>query len=303
MKYRYTFVFVFFTSLLSAEQANANVPPGPQTLLPVILMIPLLIAFSALGGAYDVLRRNGVNTEPIWLIFIALFFSMISAGFSVIVIYIFSVLVFIRVIKMIGWGIQAKTKKHEHLQSVNSSRMIASACVLFFVSAFLSGLGVTSAGNPIKQRDGEKAGENFKEYIAYNIAYSQILKEKTGEAGFKGITKTPSFLFRKITEKTSTYLAISNSTGISGSGIEIEYNPDMNKFVAYRLPFHDFPVFPFNYFNSQPSFRSDESGKIRMIFAHNSKEKCPANAPVVMKVSKDDIEKVKPMVIDDHNFE
>jgi hypothetical protein len=45
-----------------------------------------------------------------------------------------------------------------------------------------------------------------------------------------------------------------------------------------------FPFFPYNYLLSQPSYRADETGQIRMIYVHNENKLCPENAPVVMNV-------------------
>ena len=56
--------------------------------------------------------------------------------------------------------------------------------------------------------------------------------------------------------------------------------------IPYRFPF-----FPYNYLTSQPSYRADETGQIRMAHVHKGDQICPADAPVVMKVSNEDIQK------------
>ena len=60
--------------------------------------------------------------------------------------------------------------------------------------------------------------------------------------------------------------------------------------TVYMLPMGKMPFFPFNYLTSQPSYRADETGRIRMLRVHRRNHLCPEDAPVVMRVETEDIE-------------
>jgi len=59
-------------------------------------------------------------------------------------------------------------------------------------------------------------------------------------------------------------------------------------FVAYRTPTR-MPFFPFNYLTSQPTYRADETGRIRMVRVHWTDQRCPPDAPVVLQISEAEI--------------
>jgi len=58
------------------------------------------------------------------------------------------------------------------------------------------------------------------------------------------------------------------------------------------LPKARFPFFPYNHLTSQPTYRADETGKIRMISVHHQDAVCPPDAPVVMQVTEQDIQEM-----------
>ncbi len=55
------------------------------------------------------------------------------------------------------------------------------------------------------------------------------------------------------------------------------------------LPYSEFPPWPYGHWTKQGSYRADETGQIRMIWAKRADEVCPADAPIVMKVEEKDI--------------
>jgi len=52
-----------------------------------------------------------------------------------------------------------------------------------------------------------------------------------------------------------------------------------------------FPLFPYNYFTSRPSYLVDHAGNIRMVYVHR-KTQCPMDAPVVMRLGNDEIQQI-----------
>jgi len=73
--------------------------------------------------------------------------------------------------------------------------------------------------------------------------------------------------------------------------VKIEFSQDHQSFAVYLLP-KQLPFFPFNYLTSQPSYRGDQTGRIRMIRVNRKDHLCPDDAPVVMRVGTAEIEKV-----------
>ncbi len=77
----------------------------------------------------------------------------------------------------------------------------------------------------------------------------------------------------------------------TSSNVRLEFDEGRMHFTVYMLPSSRFPFFPFNYMTSQPSYRADETAQIRMIRVNRKDDLCPPDAPVVMKVGKQDIQK------------
>jgi hypothetical protein len=80
------------------------------------------------------------------------------------------------------------------------------------------------------------------------------------------------------------------------AGARVEYASDGSGFTVFMLPKTAFPFFPYNYLTSQPSYRADGSGQIRMIEVHDRATACPPDAPVVAQVGEADIEKMRQLL-------
>ena len=54
-----------------------------------------------------------------------------------------------------------------------------------------------------------------------------------------------------------------------------------------------FPMFPYNYLTTQPLYRADSSSQIRMVAVHDRETACPPDAPVVARVSEEEIARMQ----------
>jgi hypothetical protein len=72
--------------------------------------------------------------------------------------------------------------------------------------------------------------------------------------------------------------------------ISVEYSPDGYHFTVV-IPPEDVPFFPYNHMTAVPSYRADETGQIRMIRANRKGQLCPVDAPVIMKIDVQDLNK------------
>lgn len=276
MKLKKAFSSIMLLVFFTATPVLANNSPGPQILLSEILVLPVMIILSIIGGAYTVIERlRGKKSRvfPFVLAIIIIFFSFADEGLCALVGIIFGVIALQRSIKMITWGFHARSNREdkEHLMDVTPWRLISAGIVLIPVTIFFIGQAIAFVGYwpMIGQKDRE-AG--LKDFVTYKLAYARWEKTNTGKTFFHAVQED---------DKKYNYKGFSPSS----SYVQIEYSEDGKHFTVYMLPHGHFPFFPYNYFTSQPSYRVDETGQIRMVMVNKRDKKCPTDAPIVMKVS------------------
>jgi hypothetical protein len=279
-------VLLTFTLLFGiASPAMANQPPGPHTLLAELLILPIMMLFTAIGGGYAIIKkvqkkkpRRVLNILAVVLLIIL---SAINNGGALIVVLIFSILALARGAQMFFWGLKANLSKKipDHLLHVNVLRLIVSGATLIITTLFLAGMSLAFF-DPYSFYTSQKES-GLKEYVAYQLAYSQVVKEKIGEGQF-----------HKITNDNPAPPYINSFINNSRYNIKIDYD-DAGKHFTVLMPPLIMPFFPYNYITSKPSYRADETGQIRMIRVHKKNQLCPSDAPVVMRVGPGDIQKAK----------
>jgi len=125
----------------------------------------------------------------------------------------------------------------------------------------------------------------LKEIAAYMIAFGEVQRQNGDEVRY-----CEPWKLRKVTEN------IPPGHGVNlveyFQSLQFELSEDRKHFVAYLTPTHKFPGLPFGALASFPAYRVDESGKIRMIRVKQSGARCPEHAPVVAKISEQEIAEV-----------
>ena len=254
----------------------ANNPPSGQTFLSVISILPLMIIFSMIGGAYEVLKRLEPKKKSKVLrisgIAVAIFFSMAHEGFAALVTIIFGIIAIVRGFQMLGWGLGAlaRGKKPAHLKTARPWRLIACSVSLIVVTIFLAGLSFvfqSTLHNEYKYHRMERA---LKEFVIHQLAYAHEHKAVTGQSRFDEGAQ-------------DKYFKVFGNT-------RVEYSPDGNHFTVIMPPDY-LPIFPYNYMTAVPSYRADETGLIRMIRVRKKDQLCPVDAPVIMKIEVQDSQK------------
>ena len=276
MKRQQIILYVFAGVFFSTGTAMANNPPSGQTFLSMISILPLMIIFSMIGGAYEVLKRPKPKKLSKVLrisgIAVAILFSMTHEGFAVWVTFIFGMIAIVRGIRMLGWGLGALTRgeKPAHLKAARPWRLISCSVSLIVVTIFLAGFSVfflSPLHSEYKYHEMELA---IKKFITHQLAYAHEHKTATGQSRFDEGAQ-------------DKYFKAFPST-------QVEFSPDGNHFTVVMKP--DFiPIFPYNYLTAVPSYRADETGQIRMIRVKSKDQLCPIDAPVIMKIEVQDIEK------------
>jgi hypothetical protein len=282
------FISTLAVILVSAQPSMANQPPGPHVILAEILILPLTAFLSLLGGAYVIMNRKGMKRKKLLTIIVAFLAIVISGaheGFGVLVAIIFGIYAMIRALKMVSWGINARSSHNDraHLVGASSWRLITSGVLLILITVFLTGMAVAFVGfwPEIGQASRER---ELKDLVAHRMAYARWVAEKEG-------AEVPSSVLDEI--KTI------RDFNPPDSRVRIEYSQDRKHFTVYMLPIQRMPFFPFNYLTSLPSYRADETGRIRMIHVNREDHLCPEDAPVVMKVGPEDIDRVMRLYFQD----
>lgn len=264
--------------MLSTGTALANNPPSGQTFLSLISILPLIIIFSMMGGAYTVLKQLAPNGFGkgffICGIAVALIFSMMHEGFAVIVAVVFGIYAIVRSLMMLGWGLTALTRREQpaHLTGARPWRLISCSAGLMIITVFLVGLCIVFTGSLVREYKYRNLEEALQNFVSHQIAYAREQKAQTGRSRFDKAARDVYF---------QAY-----------PHARVKYSPDNKKFTVV-VPPESVPVFPYNYMTAIPSYRADETGRIRMIRVRSKSHLCPADAPVIMQIEAQDYPKTQ----------
>jgi hypothetical protein len=273
--------------LLTAGPAAANQPPGPQVLVAEILILPLMVLLSLVGGAYAILhalqpKRKGRSVLTAAAAVLAILVSSTSGGIAVVIAAIFAALALQRGVQMVWWGLRTRftDTKPPHLAQASSRRLLPAGAALIVLTTFLTGMALCFVaywpmGEGIRQKV-------FREFVAYQIAAGRQEQAKTGRVRY-----------RRIESQTSGQTSCPIRLPV---GARVEYTADMAGFTLLLPPKTRFPLFPYNYLTSQPSYRADGTGQIRMIEVHDRDAICPSDGPVVARVSEAEIESMQQLL-------
>jgi hypothetical protein len=277
------------TVLGVATLAEANQPPGPQLLLAEVGLLPFMILLSLVGGAYGVLRpiRPGARRWTLlrWAgAVLAILASGTSGGIAFLVAAIFGVLALQRGVQMVRWGIQARRSvdRPVHLAAASPRRLLPAGIVLLLGTVGLLGM-VTAFATYWPAGEGPRQ-QALRQFVTYQLAEARRAEAKTGRARFR---------------RADSSGAAQGACPVPfrlPDGARIEYAPDDVGFTLLLFPQKPFPFFPYNYLTSQPSYRADATGQIRMIEVHDRRTACPPDAPVVGQVSREEIERMQQML-------
>lgn len=264
--------------------AEANQPPGPQMLLAEVVLLPLMVLLSLAGGAYAVLRALQPRGKR-WRLLraasavLAILLSGASEGIGFVVAWIFGILGLQRGVQMVRWGLGAREDaRPAHLAAADPRRLLPAGIALLVLTIALLGLVVAFAGYaPIGEG---RRQETLRQFLVYQIAVGREAQARTGRLRFRPV------------EAGDTDPRCRPPVRLP-DGARIEYAPDESGFTILLPPRARFPFFPYNHLTSQPSFRADSTGRIRMIEVHDRESLCPADAPVVAEISDADVERMQ----------
>ena len=298
------FLVTLFLVLAQARPVLANNPPGGGVILSEVLILPIMILLTVIGGGYGVLRQ--LRGKPLRFAgrivgaILCILVSFCNEGYATLLAIIFGFISLARSAKMIAWGFKSLSRREipDYLKKANPWRLIPAGTVLALVTVFL-------VGQALAFLDYWPPGEGpLERFVAFELAYSRLEESRTGQARFirpSGEEDLYSFLFKNVFlyvprypgEPPSLEICSFHFWGTHGSlPPHVEFGKDDQSFTIYVRPLAKFPFFPYDYLTSQPSFRADETGKIRMVMTHSNATLCPPDAPVVTQVTEAEIKEM-----------
>ena len=269
--------------LAIAPNAHADQPPGPMLLMSEILILPVMILLSLAGGAYAILDRKTVKRRRVrsWakglLAVLAILLSGAQEGLGALVALIFGLFALGRAGQMLYWGARpqklAAAEPAEDGRRPRPARLVAAGTVLAAITLFLMGQAFAFVGYWPTYAGREKL-QQFQRFVAHQLAYAERQESQSG--------------IRQYRKMTGEELRQSPFRALASPSFRIDYGPGERSFTAYLIP-GGFPFFPYNYLTSQPSYRADQSGQIRMVQVHWKDTLCPSDAPIVMSIGQEEI--------------
>lgn len=278
----------------SASPALANNPPGPMLMLAEVASALLLVGCSLIGGYYSVSPRPDKSSSSatcckIALVITVFLLSGTHEGWPLIITLVISGIAVVRSLKMFFLGIQQlRQAQSDSLQHAVTWRLFFAGTVLLASAIFFFGMAVAFQSSFVGTGSNyaeERRTERFKKFVTYQMAYAQLAEQETGRTRFHRPSKHEPYLWRfkyEFSEEQSFRL-------------QVTFDDDKGKFSAF-LPAM-LPFFPYNYLTSAPAYRGNEAGEIRMIRMQDTLQEFPPDAPVVMRISAEEIEEMKQEIL------
>ncbi len=250
------------------KPAWANQPPGPHMLLSEVLILPLMMLLTVLGGGYALMRAKGVKHTR-WAVVaavVAIFLTGINEGFSAMLMLIFGPYALVRGVRLILWGVGAlrpPEKRAVHLAHASPGRLIGAGSLTCLATVALVGMNFAFVG--------WWPGEGFVEKGLKRMVASTLVEgNERKDASGSSLYQPPEIGILRRNFHDEFKLAP------GGKSFQLWVWPD-------RMPF-----FPYNYLVTLPSFYADQTGQIRMIRVHKNGQRCPPDAPVYYRVRPED---------------
>ncbi len=268
------------------QTVYANNPPSLHSVLSEILILPLMMLFTYLGGGYQILRLRKKQTVKsktiaqkafrITVIVIIILFSISMEGATLLVSFIFFIKAAKRGGKMIHWG-TTSSEKDQELQKWSRSRLILCGVLTIIMVSGLFGMNIAFINSHSHLSLKSIVEKDLTELVLYQLQMGEKNREKFGEVRYEN-PKRGKFAALEFGDKAffpsekwmlsfSRHWVVKFFLGKNGKSFKIFVWPKK------------FPLYPYNYLVSYPSFFADDTGKIRSIGVSTPRP-CPEDAPI-----------------------
>lgn len=179
-------LFALALVFLTAGPAAANNPPGPQTALAEILILPLMMILSMAGGAYGILEVLSPRKKGRWGaigrwggVILLILFSFTNEMLGLMVVLFFTIAAVGRGLQMLRWGMRARSAgpRPAHLETANPRRLIPAGGLLVVITlVLLVGVAVGLVGENLQSqlRYGySRAAGDTKTAVTQAIVYAK----------------------------------------------------------------------------------------------------------------------------------
>jgi hypothetical protein len=298
------------------ETVAANQGPGPLSGLFLLSIPPTIVVLTAAGGGYAIRRRlaegrgfgarvwfRGMGTAVgvVGAFLLLVFWNAADdllwqlAGnrlsWSVretlrwIPVPVFGAAGFLRGVTLLVWGMKTRAggRLPAHLVGARPGRLLAAGALLVAGTLFLA------AGMVALSPDDSIPMQRSRFFVREATAELMAAMRREGER--TGITRLPPD--EPGSDRPDLLLPEREERWPGRS--RFEASTDRKHFTILLPPAasagRPYPFFPYNYIGSHPAYRADESGRIRAIRSHHAEAVCPPDAPVVMQVSEEDVQR------------
>jgi hypothetical protein len=235
-----------------------------------------------LGGGYTVLwRLRQQHSGPVGpvspIIPLAALGVFILSGANTavgsLIALVFGILALSRGLSMLAWGreVCSSQERPNHLKQARPWRLMPAGVLLTLVSLF--GLGMVVAFVGYYQESPESIEKELQAFMRHQLTYAREEEARTGQRRFD--RTTPKELHEWF-----------GPTSILRREVHADYGTEAQRFTVYITPCCTLLFFPYYYLTSRPTYRADDTGEIRMVYVHRDNVRCPADAPVVLRVDR-----------------
>lgn len=186
----FTLMFALGSVFLAPAPASANNGPSESSMVAELLMFLVLIALTAAGGGYAVMnkmkpRRRWTGLGYAILAIIAFIFSVAHGDVMFLVVLIVTIYGIQRGVKMIMWGIQARSGKQrpDYVAEANPWRLITAGAALIVLMVILAAVAVMMIGmsdDSLKRARAAALNYEAKKAYSYLAAYETGNPKATG---------------------------------------------------------------------------------------------------------------------------
>lgn len=250
--------------LLAPLPALANQPPGPVPALSLLSLLLLVPALTALAGGYAVLRAAG-RAPSRWRAAGAVlltFFAAAHEGDALLVTTLLAAIGLARGVQLCWYAVRVRRGT---LSVGSPGRLFAAGLVLTLFSPLALATAIAFLGFwPMESLE----LDGLRRDLAVELAEAEANPDAEGRPTFaQERGGRPDFrIDQRHFERTR------------------RVSPDGHALLLEATP-RRFPATPFRWLTSLPSFRADEQGVIRASRGHVEGARCPADAPIVHRLT------------------
>jgi hypothetical protein len=281
----------------------ASPVPSPYSSVTLIAFPISIIALTALGGGYALMRTLGRKRHHRYMnvlgALVIIFSSFISVAMNLLGTALFAVIAILQGGRMIAWAFRRSVPPQADDSPplrVRPARLALAGTALILATAFFTGQAFAFImWDPAP----DTVEEHLRDLVAYQIHMGKQHEISEGRVRFEPLVFTRTGGRQVPTVSNYIFYSLSPDppfrTGMLPNAYRMEFTlgQDARSFRVWVWP-DRFPDFPYAqlYRMTLPSFYADESGNIRATRVNQAGQRCPEDAPISYRVNDQDLHRM-----------